>query len=82
MAAADEAGNLGTAFDLIKRTHSDGSITEAFEQQGKSKVTYSHRQHTTMQARCVFVSCKTRKHINLINQCRNRLLGCREQKTF
>lgn len=56
VAAADEAGNLGAALDLIKRTHSDGSITEAFERQGKSKVTYSHRQHTTTQARCVFVS--------------------------
>jgi hypothetical protein len=29
------------------------SITAAFERKGKGKVTYSHRQHTTTESRCV-----------------------------
>jgi hypothetical protein len=67
VAAADETRNLGASLDLIK-THKDGSITEAFERKGKGKVTYSHRQHTTTQVRCVYVSRRPRKHINkLIN---------------
>jgi hypothetical protein len=50
VAAADEARNIGAAFDALKKSK-DGSITEAFNRVGKVKVTYSHRQHTTTQTR-------------------------------
>jgi len=36
---------------LAKTKLGDGSITALFERIGKEKVTYSHRQHTTTQAR-------------------------------
>ena len=67
VAAADETHNMGAALDLIK-THKDGSIVAAFERKGKGKVTYSHRQHTTTQSRCVDLSCRPRKHIDFINK--------------
>ena len=50
VAAADETRNVNDAREALKKVK-DGSITEAFERVGKGKVTYSHRQHTTMQAR-------------------------------
>ena len=79
VAVADETRNYGAAFDLLK-LHKDGSITEAFERKGKGKVTYSHRQHTTTQSRCVNVSCSPRNILENIlilkKQCRNRALGC------
>ena len=50
VAAADEAHNLGAAFEALKKVK-DGSITGAFERVGKGKATYSHRQHTTTQTR-------------------------------
>ena len=52
---ADETKNYGAASEIIK-LHKDGSITDSFEWKGKGKVTYSHRQHTTTQSRCVQVS--------------------------
>ena len=73
------AADYGAAFDLLK-LHKDGSITEAFERKGKGKVTYSHRQDTTTQSRCVNVSCSPRNILENIlilkKQCRNRALGC------
>ena len=75
VAEADETKNYGAASEIIK-LHKDGSITESFERKGKGKVTYSHRQHTTTQSRCVQVSCSPRKHINKKKQCRNCSLGC------
>jgi hypothetical protein len=62
VAAADETRNLGAAFEALKKVK-DGSITEAFERVGKGKITYSHRQHTTTQTRCVNVSFRPRKQI-------------------
>ena len=50
VAAADETRNVNDAREALKKVK-DGSITEAFERVGKGKVTYSHRQHTTTQAR-------------------------------
>ena len=69
MAAADETGNLGAALDGLTKLKKDGSITEAFERTGKGKVTYSHRQHTTTQTRCVNVniSCGSRKQLIFLN---------------
>jgi hypothetical protein len=34
----------------------DGSITAVFERLGKSRVTYSHRQHTKTEAKFVVIS--------------------------
>ena len=79
VAVADETRNYGAAFDLLK-LHKDRSITEAFKQKGKGKVTYSHRQHTTTQSWCVNVSCSPRNILENIlilkKHCRNRALGC------
>jgi hypothetical protein len=33
----------------------DGSVTAAFKRKGKEKVTYSHRQHTKRETRCVIL---------------------------
>ena len=60
VAAADEARNMGAALEMLT-LHKDGSIAEAFERKGKGKVTYSHRQHTTTQTRCVNVSRRPKK---------------------
>jgi hypothetical protein len=54
VAAADETRNVDAARGALKKVK-DGSITEAFERVGKGKVTYSQRQHTTIQSRCVCV---------------------------
>ncbi|PBK86090.1 hypothetical protein ARMGADRAFT_870890, partial [Armillaria gallica] len=50
---ADEAGNVGAAWSLLKGAGSDkqnGSITAHFACQGKGRVTYSNRQHTKVKA--------------------------------
>lgn len=74
VAAADETRNIGDALEALKNVK-DGSITEAFRRIGKGKVTYSHRQHTSTQARCVNFILSPRKVVNL-HQCRNREVGC------
>ena len=38
---------------LAKSNLRDGSITTEFARIGKGKVTFSHRQHTKTEARCV-----------------------------
>jgi hypothetical protein len=63
VAAADETRNIGHALEALSKVK-DGSITEAFQRMGKGKVTYSHRQHTTTQSRCVNVSRSPRKLVN------------------
>jgi hypothetical protein len=60
VAAADETRNVDAARGALK-TVKDGSITEAFERVGKGKVTYSQRQHTTTQSRCVCVPHSPRR---------------------
>ena len=42
MATTDKTLSFGKAYEVLKR-YKDGSITEAFEQVGKGKFTYSHR---------------------------------------
>ena len=50
--AADNTEDLDSARSVLSKTKlRDGSITAQFERIGKTKVTYSHRQHTTMEAR-------------------------------
>ena len=65
VAAADKTRSFGEAYGVLKR-FKDGSITKAFEQVGKGKITYSHRQHTTTQTQCVNLSCRPRKTVKYL----------------
>ena len=50
--AADGTEGLESARLVLAKTKlRDGSITAQFERIGKTKVTFSHRQHTSTQAR-------------------------------
>jgi hypothetical protein len=50
--AADATKDLESARLVLSKTKlRDGSITAQFERIGKGKVTFSHRQHTTTEAR-------------------------------
>lgn len=56
--AVDSAKALGTADAARAQRHggagsASGTITAAFERTGRGKVTYSHKQHSKTEARCV-----------------------------
>ena len=52
VAAADDTKNVQAAREALGKMRSmNSSITNAFEQVAKGKVTYSHTQHTTTEAR-------------------------------
>ena len=52
MAEADKTKDVHAAREAVSKMKSaNGSITDAFERVAKGKVTYSHRQHTTTEAR-------------------------------
>ena len=54
VAAADNTKDVRAACEALGKLNLvDGSITVAFERATKSKVTYSHCQHTTTEARYV-----------------------------
>jgi hypothetical protein len=54
VAAADNTRDVRAAWEALERLNLvDGSITATFERVVKSKVTYSHHQHTTSGARYV-----------------------------
>lgn len=53
VAAADATKNVHAAREALGK-YKDSSITAAFRRVAKGKVTYSHRQHTTAEARYVF----------------------------
>ena len=54
VAAADNTKNVGAAREALgKMRLVNGSITAAFERTSKGKITYSHHQHTTTEARYV-----------------------------
>ena len=54
--AADQTRDVLAARDTLeKMSTKDGSILEAFERVAKSKVTYSHHQHTTIETQWVFI---------------------------
>ena len=54
VAAADNTRDVRAAREALgKMKLVDGSITAAFERAAKGKITYSHRQHTTTEARYV-----------------------------
>ncbi len=53
---ADELGNVGAAWSLLKTPEVDkwnGLITAHFKQQGKGRVMYSHCQHTKVKLRYI-----------------------------
>lgn len=52
--AADLAKTADELRDItIRGVLNASSITASFERKGKGKVTYSHRQHTKVQTKCV-----------------------------
>lgn len=54
VAAADGTGSaINARAALEKMRKKDGSITAAFERSATSKITFSHRQHTTIESRYV-----------------------------
>jgi hypothetical protein len=56
LAAADETRDVKTAREVLgKHKGLNGSITAAFKRAGMGKVTYSHRQHTKLEARYVTI---------------------------
>lgn len=56
VAAADSTRDVRTAREVLSKMKTvDSSITAAFERVGKGKATYSHRQHTTTEARAEIV---------------------------
>jgi hypothetical protein len=50
VAAADATKDVHAAREALGK-YKDSSITSAFQRVAKNKVTYSHRQHTTAEAR-------------------------------
>jgi hypothetical protein len=57
IAAADQTKNMSDArASVTSLVLKDGSITAVFERLGKSRVTYSHRQHTKTEAKFVVIS--------------------------
>jgi hypothetical protein len=53
VAAADAMKDVHAARQALGK-YKDSSITAAFQRVSKTKVTYSHCQHTTAEARYVF----------------------------
>jgi len=53
VAAADKTSNDKVAREALSNKEVNRSITAAFERVGKDKVTYSHRQHTKLEARYI-----------------------------
>jgi hypothetical protein len=54
LAAADETRDVKTACEVLRKHKGlNGSITAAFKRAGTGKETYSHRQHTKLEARYV-----------------------------
>jgi hypothetical protein len=54
LSAADDAKDANEVRTKVVKTFArDGTITTAFERKGKGKVTYSNRQHTRLETRCV-----------------------------
>ena len=52
VAAADNTRDVRATREALKKIKTvDSSITQAFQRIAKGKVTYSHRQHTTTEAR-------------------------------
>jgi hypothetical protein len=57
VAAADATKDVHAAREALGK-YKDSSITAAFQRVAKNRVTYSHRQHSTAEARYVPFCCK------------------------
>ena len=80
IAAADNTQDVQAAHEALGKLKSvNRSITAAFEQVAKSKVTYSHCQHTSTEARYVSSLQCMLNVLNMVTKCRDRPLGCRKQ---
>ena len=56
VSTVDNAKNVNEAHEgVVKGLLTTGSITAAFEKSGKGKVTFSHRQHTKMEAKAEII---------------------------
>ena len=83
IAAADNTWDVRAACEALGKLKSvDGSITAAFEQVAKSKVTYSHRQHTSTEARYVSSLECILNVLNVVTKHQDCLLGCKEQASL
>ena len=61
MTAADNMHNIKTAREALANHKSiDGSITALFQQAAEGKITYSHHQHTKIEAQYV-LSCQSQE---------------------
>ena len=69
MGAADKTSNAKVAHEALSNKEADGSIAAAFERVGKGKVTYSHCQHTKLEARYIYFLCCCSKKVD-IERCR------------
>jgi hypothetical protein len=59
---ADEAKNLEEARQAIKDAKLiNGTISAVFQRTGKGKITYSTRQHTRAETRCILNLLQKRK---------------------
>ena len=70
VAAADNMQDVRAAREALGKLKSvDRSITAAFEQVAKSKVTYSHHQHTTTKAQYVSSLQCILNVLNMVTKC-------------
>ncbi|KAF5324122.1 hypothetical protein D9619_011280 [Psilocybe cf. subviscida] len=68
--AANSTANAASAREALASTKSlDVSITALFKRAAKATVTYSHRQHTTAEARAEFVRwvCESKRPFQIVN---------------
>ena len=64
VSAADDTGDAKTTCEALRHDKKlDGSITSVFQRTRKGQVTYSHRQHTKLEARYVFSSNSENSHL-------------------
>ena len=83
VAAADNTWDVWSACEALGKLKSvDRSITAAFEQVAKSKVTYSHRQHTSTKAWYIFSLQCILNVLNMVTKHQDHSLGCREQASL
>lgn len=68
MAVADQTWDINAARDALGQSK-DRSITEAFEHLAKTNVTYSHRQHMTMETWWVFILCPHKSASDVTQKC-------------
>lgn len=64
VSAADDTRDANTTHEALQHNKKlDGSITSVFQCTGKGQVTYSHHQHTKLEAQYVFSSNSENSHL-------------------